>query len=268
MTAPETMCSWVKTRKYSIHIRDTVTVLRVGCLSTMRIQIKAQVDPRFLSFGEIVFLQEGNEMDVLAKLKVPVVSLYGSQLEGLIHVGNFIKSINTLFEDNTRNSMYTNPRNFRDRLLPTVQYPLNAVPGITQTVVNEVRKSNKYRTNKEACTSIKGVSNLFLTGAYGKVIRIAYSSALRALQLSKCDAVVAILVFESDIHLIGTKNTHLSPSSMNAALSLCPLIAATIGRSDINPLDAFLKIHEDEKQGMVSKRKRDDADTDSNMKVE
>jgi hypothetical protein len=64
-----------------------------------------------------------------------------------------------------------------------------------------VRKSNGYYNSRDACTSIKGISNMWLTGAYGKVIREAYTAVMCTL-LPHHEAIIRVLVFESDLHII------------------------------------------------------------------
>jgi hypothetical protein len=170
--------------------------------------------------GEIVILQNHetkHDSNGVVKLQVPVVSLYNSHVEGLAHVSGFIKHMNTIFTYKNGKSMFTILNAFRDKLIPTTQYRLCAVPGITPAIVDEVRKSNSYRTSRDACTTVKGISNLWLTGMYGKTMREAYSAALRSLP-SCADAIIKILVFESDMHLIDTRNLTIPPIPVEVAM--------------------------------------------------
>jgi hypothetical protein len=213
-----TLFSWGKTCHYKSHVCDDENVCPVDCFKDMHMQIKIQVDHRVLSQGEIVIGQSEHINDVFATLKVPIVSLYNSHLEGLVHVSNFVRYINRISAHAAEKSVYSNIRNFRDRLLPTTQYPLCAVPGIAPSIINEVKKFNGYHKSTDACTSMKGISNMWLTGAYGKAIREAYSAALCDL-LPHGGAVVKVLVFESDFHLIDARNP--SPSLVEVILPRC-----------------------------------------------
>jgi hypothetical protein len=211
---------WTKTRNYKSHICDKGTVVPMDCFTDMAVQINIQMDDRVLSMGEIVIRKNReikSDTSDCSKLQVPVVSLYNMNLEGLVHINGFMRCMSTVFTYTSMKSMYTIANTFRERLLPTMQYPLCTVPGICTSIVDEVRKSNNYYTSRDACTTMKGISNLWLTGLYGKVLREAYSAALRALP-SCGDAVIKILVFESDLHLIDTRNLTIPPSPVEVVM--------------------------------------------------
>jgi hypothetical protein len=98
-----------------------------------------QADSHVLSTGEIVIRKNRetkHDDNGVSKIHVPVVSLYNSQLEGLVHVSGFMKCMNTVFIYTNGKSMFTIANAFRERLIPTTQYPLCVVPGINPSIVN------------------------------------------------------------------------------------------------------------------------------------
>lgn len=87
--------------------------------------------------------------------------------------------------------------------MPTVQSELGSIKDIKAADVCAIKKAEGSRTSQDAYTSMKGVSNMWLTGIYGGDIRRAYGRALRDL-FAHDKEIGRILVFDSDI-------THLSP---------------------------------------------------------
>jgi hypothetical protein len=143
--------------------------------------------------------------------------------------------------------MHFHTDHFRDHILSTAQSELGCIKGLSTADVHAIKKAEGSRNSRDAYTSMKGISNMWLTGMYGTEVRQKYGTALRDL-ISYNEAIVHALVFESDLHLIVLEAKPVQLTNPSAGIDGTNIPETTIAlshRLSINSLQSRINLRID-----------------------